>query len=573
MTPRYFAIVRLTLAFFTCGAAMPVLADADPGAYLAARQAGIVGDYEAASGYFNSALLADPNNLILMEQTITAYMGTGQGESAAAIARPFIAAGGESQIANIAVMAQAARAQDWDGIFDLLEAGHEVGPLMDGLAQAWAYVGKGDVNRALMSFDDLIDTPGLRTFGQLHKALALQLTGDLEAADAIYGLPPDEGMVPSRESVVAHLHILTELGEFERATGILERAFGDAPEPDIVALRDAIAAQEVSPLGLPVSAASEGIAHGFKGLSDVLAGEANEGYLLLYAQAARYIAPDDAEAHIAAARLLNAMGQHDAAAKIFAQVSTDDYLFHTAELGRADSLRLAERFDQAIEVLTQLTRSHPDQPLAFASLGDVYCQQERFAEANDAYTGALDVYSEDAPIRWFLYYSRAITYERLDQWPEAEADFRAALAINPDDPSILNYLGYSLVDRGLTEHYDEALEMIEKAAASRPDSGAIIDSLAWVYYKVGRYQEAVAPMERAAELAPNDSILSDHLGDVYWMVGRKNEARFQWRRALSFEPEKAEADRIRRKLNIGLDAVYAEEGEVPAPPVKVANGD
>jgi Flp pilus assembly protein TadD len=164
-----------------------------------------------------------------------------------------------------------------------------------------------------------------------------------------------------------------------------------------------------------------------------------------------------------------------------------------------------------------------------------------------------------------------MTSERLDEWDAAEADFRASLALNPGNPSVLNYLGYSLVDRGLK--FDEALGMIETAVAARPDSGAIVDSLAWVYYKLGRYQEAVAPMERAAELEPNDPILSDHLGDVYWMVGRDVEARFQWRRALSFEPEQAEADRIRHKLSVGLDAVYADEGVTPAAAVEIANDD
>ncbi|MBT8411874.1 MAG: tetratricopeptide repeat protein, partial [Octadecabacter sp.] len=264
-------------------------------------------------------------------------------------------------------------------------------------------------------------------------------------------------------------------------------------------------------------------------------------------------------------------GQYDAAAETFARVATTDPRFPDAEMGRADALRAAGRFDAAAEVLTQLTRSYPDQPLAYASLGDVYRQQEKFEAAGRAYSDAITIYPEGSSILWWLHYSRGITFERLDQWPEAEADFRRALALNPDHPSVLNYLGYSLVDRGM--NFDEALGMIETAVAARPDNGAIVDSLAWVYYKLGRYQDAVTPMERAAELEPNDPILSDHLGDVYWMVGRTVEARFQWRRALSFGPEPEEAERIRRKLAVGLDAVYAEEGVTPAPAVEVASDE
>jgi tetratricopeptide (TPR) repeat protein len=568
---RITTALRLTVCAATLALAMPAAADQNAGAYLAARQAAISGDYDAAALYFRDALLADANNTALMEQTLAAYLGVGQVESAAGIARPFISAGGESQIANIALMAQAARAEDWDAIFDLIEAGHEVGPLLDGLAQAWAYLGKGDTVHAMMRFDEVIDTPGLRGFGQQHKALALAMSGDLDGASAIYDLPPNIGIIPTRESVVAHLQILAQLGDFERAGDMIERAFGEDPDPELAALRSAITAGEVPDLSRAVATPSDGISYAFKGFSDILQGEANESYLLLYAQAARYIAPHDADTQIATARLLNALGQYDAAAQTFAQVATDDPAFHSAEIGRAEALRLAGRIEQAIEVLSQLTRSHPDLPLSHASLGDIYRQQEHFVDARDAYSAALSGYPEDASIRWWLLYSRGMTSERLDEWDAAEADFRTSLALNPGNPSVLNYLGYSLVDRGLK--FDEALGMIETAVAARPDSGAIVDSLAWVYYKLGRYQEAVAPMERAAELEPNDPILSDHLGDVYWMVGRDVEARFQWRRALSFEPEQAEADRIRHKLSVGLDAVYADEGVTPAAAVEIANDD
>ena len=114
---------------------------------------------------------------------------------------------------------------------------------------------------------------------------------------------------------------------------------------------------------------------------------------------------------------------------------------------------------------------------------------------------------------------------------------------------------------------DEALEMIEQAVAARPDSGYIVDSLGWVLYRLGRYDEAVEHMERAVELMPIDPVVNDHLGDVYWSVGRVREAEFQWMRALSFvdeaEPGDAEPDRIRRKLEVGLDQVLDEEGSEP----------
>jgi tetratricopeptide (TPR) repeat protein len=568
---RIFATLRLTVCAATLVTAIPAAADPNAGAYLAARQAAISGDFSTAAIYFRDALLADANNIALMEQSLTAYLGVGQVESAAGIARPFVDAGGESQIANIALVAQAARAEDWDAIFNLLEARKEVGPLLDGLTQAWAHLGNNNIDRALMRFDEVIETPGLRSFGQQHKALALAMTGDLDGANAIYDLPSNIGVIPNRISVVAHLQILAQLGDFERASNMFKLAFSDDLDPELDALRRAINAGEVPDLSSVVANPREGIAYAYQSLSGILQGEANESYLLLYAQAARFIAPHNANAQIATARLLNSLGQHEVAAQTFAQVSSGDPAFHSAEIGRAESLRLAGRFKKAVEVLSQLTTSHPDLPMSHASLGDIYRQLGQLTDARVSYDTALSLYPEDASLRWWLLYSRGITNERLDEWDAAELDFRAALTFNPGNPSVLNYLGYSLVDRGLK--YEEALSMIETAVAARPESGAIVDSLAWVYYKIGRYQDAVAPMERAAELEPNDPILNDHLGDVYWMVGRYAEARFQWRRALSFEPEEAEAIQIRRKLSIGLDAVYAEEGVTPAAPVEMANGN
>lgn len=563
---------RLRSTAVTAAACMclsnPTWAEPDSGSYLAARQAGVDGNYAAASEYFQNALLSDPSNLTLLEQALTASLGTGQIDSAAEMARTLIDAGGESQAANIAMMAQSAKDQDWGAVFDQLEAGHEVGPLLDGLVQSWAYVGQGQMERALESFDEVADTPGMRAFGQHHKALALTIMGDLEAADAIYSLPPDQGLTPTRGTVLAHLQILCRLGAFDRAEQLVSRVFASDTAPAVVAIREAIQEQRVPPLDSMVSTPSHGIAFAFQGLAEVLQGEASASYLLLYTQAARFIAPQDAHMHLATARLLNDLEQYETAARTFAQVAMDHDAYQSAEMGRADALRRAGRLDQAVEVLSQLARSQPEQPMAYASLGDLYRQQRDFDNAHLAYDAALNGFSADAPIRWWLLYSRGITSERLDQWDDAESDFRAALALNPENPSVLNYLGYSLVDRGLK--YDEALGMIEIAAQLRPNNGAIIDSLAWVYHKLGRHEEAVTPMERAAELEPNDPIISDHLGDIYWMVGRETEAKFQWRRALSFGPEEDEAERIRRKLEIGLAAVNAEDG-VEQSSVEVAN--
>ncbi|MEM9757275.1 MAG: tetratricopeptide repeat protein, partial [Pseudomonadota bacterium] len=292
-------------------------------------------------------------------------------------------------------------------------------------------------------------------------------------------------------------------------------------------------------------------------------GTQNGGVIaLIYARAAVVLRPDHSDAILIAAEMLEADGQLQLAAETYRTVPDDDPLSLAAEIGRANALFALGREDTAVEVLEQLARDYPDLATVHATLADTLRRMERYADAIAPYTRALELSDTTQETTWFLFYSRAIAYEREDLWDEAEADFRMALELNPEQPQVLNYLGYSLVEQ--RRNLDEALDMIERAVAAEPRSGYIVDSLGWVLYRLGRFEEAVEPMERAVALVPTDPIINDHLGDVYWMVGREREAEFQWQRALSFDPEPADAERIRLKLEIGLDAVLEEEGGVGA---------
>jgi Flp pilus assembly protein TadD len=205
------------------------------------------------------------------------------------------------------------------------------------------------------------------------------------------------------------------------------------------------------------------------------------------------------------------------------------------------------------------------------ALGDGMRREAKFADAKQAYDTAINMVTKVGPDHWILFYSRGVCSDSLGDHTAADADLRRALELDPNQPQVLNYLGYSLVDRG--EKLDEALSFIKRAVAAKPDSGAIIDSLAWAYFRLGRYAEALAPMEQASLLEPVDAVVTDHLGDVYWAVGRKREAEFQWHRALSFAPDEKDATRIRAKLAEGLDAVLAKEGAAPLKPNAAAAND
>ena len=297
-----------------------------------------------------------------------------------------------------------------------------------------------------------------------------------------------------------------------------------------------------------------------------LQAEANQEYILLYSRVTEFLTPDNVDAIIMSAELLEDLEQYKLATATYRRVPRDHPSYYLAELGRSEALRRAGKLDTAAEVLEQLAQTHGDVPLVHVSGGDLYRQLERYDDAAAAYDRAVALYEARGDEQWFVHYARGISHERLDNWEQAEADFRKALELNPEHPQVLNYLGYSMVEKRI--NLDEALDMIERAVAARPDSGYIVDSLGWVLYRLGRYEEAVEHMERAAELEPVDPVVNDHLGDVLWAVGRFQEAEFQWHRALSFigETESSgdvDADRIRRKLEVGLDQVLEEEGSAP----------
>jgi tetratricopeptide (TPR) repeat protein len=553
--------------------ATPSRADeGDAGAYLAARLAESQNDFRAASGWFGRAILADSGNPRLLEGAILAEIGSGDLDLAIQAARTLKALGGEpSQLAEFALLADKAQREDYAAILASASGGRDLGQLVGALLQAWAQVGTGTMSEALEAFDAIARTRGLETFGLYHKALALASVGDFEGADDILSGRASGPVFVLRRGVFAHAQILSQLERNADALALLDKSFGTDPDPVVDALRLRLQAGEPVPFDT-VRTARDGIAEVFFGVGTALSAEADPVLTLLHLRVATYLRPDHADATLLTADLLESLGQHQLAAETYATFPADAPHFVAAEVGRAEALRSQGKADAAIEALQVLARSHPDLlPVQF-SLGDMLRVEKRFDEAETAYTTAIALLPEITEDDWVLFFYRGICHEQSQDWASAEADFRRALELNPTQPQVLNYLGYGLVDRG--EKLDEALGMIEKAVAADPDKGYIIDSLAWALFRLGRYDEALEPMERASLLEPVDPIVTDHLGDVYWMVGRRLEARFQWRRALSFEPTEKDADRIRRKLDVGLDLVMQEEAAAAPAPVEAAgNGN
>ncbi len=523
-------------------------------------------DYQASARFFTQSLLSDPTNPSLLENAMSAYVSLGQISRAAPISDRMLELGIASQLAALVRYVEYAAQEEWDNVFTSLESGDTVSPLVDAIIQGWAELGRGDMTSAIANFDSAIENPQTRSYAIYHKALGLASVGDYETADEFFSMG-NGGRAFSARSAIAHAQVLSQLERNQDALDMLQGVFGQTRNPGVLDLKARLEAGEMVPYSL-ITTPKQGVGEIMFMVAEVLQDDTPDGYTLLYTRAAEYLDPSNTEAILGSGRLLDRLERYDLANETYSRIPQEDPGYVEAELGRVDVLRRAGRHDAAAEVALNLSRLHPTMPAVHSKLGDSYRRLERFDDAVAAYTEALELFGETDTARWVVYYTRAISHHQLDQWPEAEADFRAALDINPDQPQVLNYLGYSLVERN--EKLPEAMEMIEKAVAAQPDNGAIVDSLGWVLFQVGRYSESVGFMERAAALEAVDPIINDHLGDVYWAVGREIEAVFQWNRALSFDPDEELAERIRLKLEIGLDAVLEAEG---AEPIKVADDE
>ncbi len=535
-------------AVFAVALTTGVSAQDGAGAYLAARQAGLNKDFEAASRYFVQAMLENPGHVKIMEKGIAAQIAAGRVPQAISIADRLRATGGESQLASIALAADNILKEDYREIFTALESGHTIGPLVDGLLQAWAFIGEDRIDDAIDAFDEVADTEGLHGFALYHKALALASAGRLEAAETIMTSETGQIIARSRRGAIARAQILSELGRDADASQLLTEVFGARRDPLVLEMQTRLAKGDSLTFDL-IETPQSGMAEVFFSVATALDGEMQDDYTLLYTRTAAHIDPGHTDAVLMSARLLDRLGQHRLATATYDTIARDDPAFASAEMGRAEALRQSGQINASIEVLRQLSETHGALPRVHALLGDTMRRLSRYDEASRAYDRALNLMGDAAP--WTILYYRGITNDRSGNWAEAEADFRAALGKKPDQPQVLNYLGYSLVEKN--ERLLEALDMIDRAARARPDAGHIIDSLGWALYRLGRVEEAVGQLERATELEPTDPTINDHLGDAYWSVGRAKEARFQWRRALSFSPEPELASELQQKIDRGLD--------------------
>ena len=538
-----------------------VRAEISFGGYLAGRHALSTKDFDAASTYLSRAIEDDLENPELLNGLISVQVSLGDISAAKISSDNLDLLGVQTQLSNMVKIAIQLRNRDFDNAKQQIENEQGINPLLDKIVTGWAFADEGNFENAETIFDEIGKGSSLAQFSQMQKASMLAAYGRYESAlNTIENLEKNSNRI-SIDARALKVQLLLKLDNKEEATEYFSKIFGDGVNSDAANLRMQVE-DHPNAYSIEESLSLEaGIAYAFYAIADILKDDADPNTALLYVRLAQYLNENSQKAILLAADLLEQMGQYDLAVEEYAKISPSSSYFLSSELGRVGALRDGGKTEAALEVLYYLSREFSDIGIVHNSLGDFLRREERYSEAKIAYDRAVDIYRENNNVSWVVLYARGITHERLQEWDKAESDFRNALTINPDQANVLNYLGYSLIDRG--EKLDEAMTMIEKAVSLQPESGYIVDSLAWGLFKLGQYETAIPHMEKAAELMPVDPIVTDHLGDLYWAVGRQLEAKFQWRRALSFDPELKDATRIREKLRIGLDRVLVNEGLKP----------
>jgi Flp pilus assembly protein TadD/LysM repeat protein len=361
--------------------------------------------------------------------------------------------------------------------------------------------------------------------------------------------------------------LLARTGRKADALKVIDRADAFvANRIQLKVLRDRIGKGEMIPalVADPLAGTSEVLLN----LGTALNRGGGEPFLRLYLQLALAAKDDNDIALMNLAEVDEQQQNPQGAIDLYARVPASSPFKRMAEMQLGLNLADLDKKDEAITHLKALLEQDRDDMRAYLSLGGVYASKEDYRSASDLYEEAVKRIKNPVKTDWNIFYQRGIAYERLKEWDKAEPSFRKALELFPDQPQVLNYLGYSWID--MDRNLDEGLAMIKKAVDQRPSDGYIVDSLGWAYYKLGRYDDSVRELERAVNLKPDDAVLNDHLGDAYWRAGRKLEATFQWAHARDLKPEPDVLANVQKKLAQGMPPVEkkaAVEQPVPNQPL------
>jgi tetratricopeptide (TPR) repeat protein len=539
------------------------------GSFLAGRHASNEHDAAAAAGFYRGALKADPRNADLLDRTFLSELANGDVEEAGKLASPVLQADKEDRFARLVLGVRAIKQKQYQVARQQLAQSvrGQITDLAATLLAAWTQANAGESKAAVDTIDKLSGPDWYGIFKEFHAGMILDLAG--QKRDAGKRLEHAHQLTPNDLRITqAYGGYLSRNGNKDEALKAFKALNEALPQHPLVteAIADINSGKK---LPLVADSTQAGAAEALYGLGAVLArrGGGLEDLALIYLQLALYLAPNHQLALLSLADLYEGLKKPELAIKTYERVPASSPLQRRALIERAIDLDSLERTDEAKVDLQKLISTDPSDLTAITALGDLLRSRKQYAECADVYSkGVAGAPNPDKLAAAGLFYSRGICYERSKQWPKAEADLQHALELVPDQPSVLNYLGYSWVDQGV--HLDEGMHMIKRAVELRPDDGYIRDSLGWAYYRIGNYEAAVENLEQAVGPTggkPEDPTINDHLGDAYWQVGRKLEAQFQWAHARDLNPDPEDLPKIEDKLKNGLPDDTADAGKPKKP--------
>ena len=520
------------------------------GSYLAARHASVERDSNSAATFYRSALRSDPKNNELLDRAFISSLADGDIDEAVKLADRILAIDKSNRVARLVVGVRDLKHKKY-GAAQLNINQSIRGPITDLVAtllSGWASYGAGETRQAVANIDKLTGPEWYPLFKDLHSGLIMELAGKQKDAgmrlERAYKL--DNSMLRVAD---AYARWLSQ--KDPAAAAAVYAAFDKklARHPLVQqGLRETTDGKKLPPL---VDSPQSGAAEALYGIGTTLTRRGGEDLALVYLQLALYLAPNHPLALLSLADLYESVKKPAMAIKIYERMPASSPLKRNAQIQLATNLDAADRSDEAIKILKDVTAEDPRDVEAVMALGNIERGRKKFADCAQTYSQAIDVMPGTSEKNaWVTYYYRGICEERSKQWKKAEVDMRKALELQPEQPHVLNYLGYSWIDQGV--NLDEGMKMIKRAVDQRPDDGYIVDSLGWAFFRIGNYEDAVKTLERAIELKPEDPTINDHLGDAYWRVGRTLEAKFQWAHARDLKPEPEELPKIEAKIANGL---------------------
>jgi tetratricopeptide (TPR) repeat protein len=507
--------------------AVSAYGDSGTGAYLAGRAAQQHHDLSLASLYLTRALNDDPENVELLQRTTIALTLEGRLAEAATVAERLESFDEEATAPAMLLAERRVKQGDWPGALAVVDKlpPRGLNNYLLPLVRGWAAAGENKTDDAIAAFGALDSKSGLAVLRDFNIGLVNDLADRNDAAEAAYKatLAAPAGRTLRTIEVVGNF--LHRHGRDEEAKALGANLFRDHPDlPPLV-----IGAQR------DVANASDGLAEAFFAAAGTIRAANAPEEALLFTRLSLDLKPTSDLASLMEGDLLTTLGQPSLSNKAYEALPDGSVLYPTAQLRIARNLEEMGEIDSAAHLLEGMVERHVVPLEGLLALGDLYRRQHRWLEAVHAYDRALPLLQGNAQVEWPVLYARGVALERANQWPRAEADLLHALEIQPDDPEVLNYLGYSWVEQGT--NLPRATQMIEKAAMLRPADGFIADSLGWAFYRSGQYGRAVETLQHAVALVPGDATINDHLGDALWSAGRQEEARFQWQHALLSDPD------------------------------------